>query len=69
MPSLVQLGLNIAGVGLALPGGGNFPGTPPTFPDPLGNTQATLNSIYNPVNPSTFGINNFTNGSSTAGLI
>ena len=31
-------------------------GTPPIFSDPLGNTQATLNSIYNPIDPSKFGI-------------
>jgi RHS repeat-associated protein len=42
--------------------GGNFswdlptPGTPPIFSDPLGNTQATLNSIYHPIDPSRFGI-------------
>ena len=29
-------------------------GTPPIFSDPIGNTQATLNSIYNPVNASKF---------------
>jgi len=46
---LAPLGQAIAGVGFGLPGNlGNFPGTPPTFPDPLGNTQATLNSIYHP---------------------
>jgi hypothetical protein len=50
-PWLVQLGMNIAGAGFGLPGHlGGFPGTPPTFPDPLGNTQATLNSIYHPGN-------------------
>ncbi len=35
------------------------PGTPPIFSDPLGNTQATLNSIYHPGGLSKFGINNF----------
>jgi RHS repeat-associated protein len=60
IPALVQLGLNIAGVGFALPGNlSTSPGTPPTFPDPLGNIQ--LNSIYNPPDLSKFGINNFTN--------
>jgi len=34
-------------------------GTPPIFSDPLGNTQATLNSIYHPGGLSKFGINNF----------
>ena len=41
---------------LSLPGGpfGGSLGTGPTFPDPLGNTQATLNSIYHPIDPSKF---------------
>ena len=63
---LAPLGKAIAGVGLALPGNlGNSPGTPPTFPDPLGNTQATLNSIYHPVDPGRYVIDNFTNGDET----
>jgi len=39
-----------------IPGGPLGPGigTGPTFPDPLGNTQATLNSIYHPIAPSKF---------------
>lgn len=58
--ALIKIGLSIAGVGFGTPGSlGNAPGTPPTFPDPLGNTQATLNSIYHPIDPSQFGINNF----------
>jgi RHS repeat-associated protein len=53
---LAPIGASIAGVGGLTPGNlGTFPGTPPTFPDPLGNTQATLNSIYNPIDPSKFG--------------
>jgi RHS repeat-associated protein len=35
------------------------PGTPPIFSDPLGNTQATLNSIYHPTNPSSYIIVDF----------
>ena len=53
--ALIHLGMSLAGVGFATPGSfGNAPGTPPTFPDPLGNTQATLNSIYSPISLSKF---------------
>jgi hypothetical protein len=57
---LVKLGMQIAGVGFGLLGGFGGPGTPATFPDPLGNAQATLNSIYHPIDPAKFGITNFT---------
>jgi RHS repeat-associated protein len=54
-PWLIKLGMTIAGAGLMpIPGPGGV-GTPSTFPDPLGNTQATLNSIYHPIDPSKFG--------------
>jgi len=58
-PWLVKLGMAIAGAGWGIPNiPGSFPGTPPTFPDPLGNTQATLNSIYHPMGRSPLIIEN-----------
>ncbi|MGH9644472.1 MAG: RHS repeat domain-containing protein [Terriglobales bacterium] len=51
-----------SGVIGGLPGNVPIAGTPPIFSDPLGDTQATLNSIYNPTSLSQFGISNFTNG-------
>jgi RHS repeat-associated protein len=57
---LGPIGMSIAGAAWGIPGHlGNTLGTPPTVPDPLGNTQATLNSIYHPVNPNLFVISNF----------
>jgi len=51
-----------SGVIGGLPGNVPIAGTPPIFSDPLGDTQATLNSIYNPASLSQFGISDFLPG-------
>jgi RHS repeat-associated protein len=47
-------------IGHSLNWGSPGVGTPPIFSDPMGDTQATLNSIYNPPSLSQFGIQDFT---------